>query len=98
MNLWECEAPECANTAVGTGGAVGLRAIGWYFSVGPTILCPAHHPDKLPCTDVPSMPTAEERRNAGRPCSLCASEAQAERIQSQIKEARALPEEPEDER
>ncbi len=84
MNLWECEASGCDSTAVGAGGAVGLRAIGWYFAVGPTILCPAHHPDKVPCTDLPSTPTPEEQARAGKPCSLCAAEAQAKRIQDAL--------------
>lgn len=42
MNLWECEYPGCRNTAVGCGSAVGLRAIGWTFGLGPVILCPIH--------------------------------------------------------
>ncbi len=84
MNLWQCDAPRCDNTAVGEGGAIGLRAIGWYFSVGPSILCPAHHPDKLPCTDLPTWPTPEEQARAGKACSLCAAKAQADRIQETL--------------
>ena len=54
MNLWECERPGCKSTAVGCGGAIGLRAIGWQFiagetkmmmTLGPTILCPLHRTD-----------------------------------------------------
>jgi len=47
MNLWECDHPGCKCTAVGVGGAIGLRAIGWYFKRGPIIRCPNHRPDKL---------------------------------------------------
>lgn len=32
MNKWECDFPGCKNTAVGCGGALGLRAVGWYFN------------------------------------------------------------------
>lgn len=48
MNLWECQHPGCKCTAVGSGGAIGLLAIGWYFVPGPKILCPAHHPAGYP--------------------------------------------------
>lgn len=44
MNLWECQARDCARAAYGFGGAIGLMAIGWYFAKGPTIYCPQHHP------------------------------------------------------
>jgi len=30
LNLWQCQFPGCRSTAVGTGGALGLRAIGWF--------------------------------------------------------------------
>jgi len=50
MNKWECEFPGCKSTAVGCGGAVGLRAIGWYFKPGPKIFCPNHRPDKEDCS------------------------------------------------
>ena len=86
MNLWECEVSGCDSTAVGAGGAVGLRAIGWYFAVGPTILCPAHHPDKVPCTEPPAIRTPEQAHwlPTARYCSLCAAEAQAKRIQDAL--------------
>ena len=46
MNLWECSFRGCSNRAVGTGGAAGLRAIGWWVEEwqeeGPDLLCPAH--------------------------------------------------------
>lgn len=44
MNIWDCQHPGCSRVAYGVGGAVGLRAIGWYFKIGPVILCPQHHP------------------------------------------------------
>jgi hypothetical protein len=47
MNEWECEHPGCNERVVGCGSAAGLRAIGWYFELGPTILCPRHHPQGL---------------------------------------------------
>ena len=47
MNKWECQHKGCRNSCVGVGGAIGLRAIGWYFELGPVILCPAHRPDGI---------------------------------------------------
>lgn len=44
MNRWECDRAECLVTADGIGGAIGLRAIGWFFDIGPMIYCPRHHP------------------------------------------------------
>jgi hypothetical protein len=39
MNLWECDyrypnGSRCKSTAIGCGGAIGLRAIGWHFAPG----------------------------------------------------------------
>lgn len=51
MNLWECDHPDCNASAVGEGGAVGLRAIGWYFKPGPILYCPRHRPDAIPCVE-----------------------------------------------
>lgn len=53
MNRWQCGEPGCRRTAVGSGGAVGLRAIGWFFEpgrdiAGPTLRCPMHRPDPIP--------------------------------------------------
>lgn len=45
MNIWECQEVSCHRRCVGTGGAVGLRAIGWYVRMGPVIFCPEHRPD-----------------------------------------------------
>ena|ERR1700760_3915739 len=44
MNIWECHHPDCTNRVVGVGGAIGLRAIGWYFELGPVLYCPNHYP------------------------------------------------------
>jgi hypothetical protein len=44
LNIWECQHPGCQNSAVGVGSAVGLRAIGWWFELGPKIKCPFHNP------------------------------------------------------
>lgn len=85
MNKWECEYPECTATAVGVGGAVGLRAIGWYFKrgdgvslKGPDIYCPFHRPDPIPCEGKYSTD------NHGNDCSECAGERQATGIQAFI--------------
>lgn len=78
MNLWECEHPGCKNTAIGTGGAIGLTAIGWYFIPGPVILCPAHRPDGIRCTD----PDGTDSPNGK--CSICKAQLEADKIQSFI--------------
>lgn len=54
MNEWQCDEGGCMSKAVGVGGAIGLRAIGWYFKRGqhdkhgPVILCPLHRADGRP--------------------------------------------------
>lgn len=59
MNLWECQQPHCLNKVVGIGGAIGLRAIGWYFEKGPIIYCPGHNRRaEISCT-------------YEKPCKLC---------------------------
>jgi len=83
MNLWECEEPGCDATAVGEGGAVGLRAIGWYFQPGPVILCPRHRPDPIPCVD-PGVPPEERAEKHGKPCPSCRAAAEADRIQATL--------------
>lgn len=45
LNLWMCEHPACDSRAVGEGGAIGLRALGWQFAPGEPLLCPAHRTD-----------------------------------------------------
>lgn len=74
MNLWECMHPGCKNTAVGVGSGYGLRAIGWYFKRGPTLYCPSHFPQTLPCKERPGNP----------PCPFCAAESQEEPLQEMI--------------
>lgn len=60
VNKWNCAHPGCTYHCVGMGGAVGLRAIGWFVAIRaetrqpPLILCPAHRADvpAIPCKDV----------------------------------------------
>lgn len=73
MNKWECAATHCDRHVVGLGGAVGLRAIGWYFErgtseplTGATVYCPAHHP-------YASLECRHEKR-----CAVC---VETERLQ-----------------
>jgi len=49
VNRWKCDHPDCTRECVGTGGAVGLRAIGWWFVYAGPIYCPAHRPDPIHC-------------------------------------------------
>lgn len=70
LALWRCDQIECTRTCTGAGGAVGLRAIGWYFQPGdetagdhPQLYCPEHRPDPIDCKQRP-----------GTPCSHCAAE------------------------
>jgi hypothetical protein len=81
MNLWACTHRGCKNTAVGSGGAIGLRAVGWYFVPGAMLRCPAHRPDERPCGDY--------GENQGKPCSQCAGEEEATRMQVLITHALA---------
>lgn len=73
VNRWGCDHPGCGRSCAGTGGAIGLRAIGWYFmyGLGGNIFCPEHRPDPGPGPD-------------GQPCALCTAETQARLIQAQI--------------
>lgn len=85
MNKWECDAPGCRNSAVGCGGAIGLRAIGWYFVPGnhaPRLFCPAHRPDGAPCQNVgeEDTRTVAELQN----CPMCAGDNEADEIQDVI--------------
>lgn len=77
MNKWECEHPGCTTTAVGTGGGVGLRAVGWWVEDGGQMLCPAHRPDRAPCHD--------NDTNAGQACALCTAEREAYEHQEVIR-------------
>jgi hypothetical protein len=75
MNRWECEEPGCKSIADGVGGAAGLVAIGWFFRPGPTILCPAHRPDRVPC------------RDGGAPCPVCAGRRAADAARTALEGA-----------
>ena len=81
MNVWECDAKDCDSKCIGVGGAIGLRAIGWYFVPGwrDNCFCPRHRPDKIPCDD---QYTPEDKRQAE--CALCCGEHEARRWQDQI--------------
>jgi len=74
MNLWECSEPGCKNTAHGVGGALGLRAVGWHFTIGGRLLCPVHTPELAPCT-------RGDGEFMGRPCAQCAANLQADALQ-----------------
>lgn len=72
MNVWECERPGCKTKALGIGGAIGLRAIGWYFMPGPVIYCPHHRPDGIQCV------TDAENKD----CGLCRAEVEVVKFQA----------------
>lgn len=79
MSKWECAHPGCHISAVGVGGAHGLRFIGWFvqlrYSAYPLILCPAHRPDPVP----------RRRDDCADPlCSLCRAEQDARMLQSTL--------------
>lgn len=90
MNLWECDMRTlgCTSTAKGTGGAIGLRAIGWWFVPGPgpllggepRLLCPDHRPDKIPCLESFMYPDTPQEQ----PCSPCKGEVEADKWQELI--------------
>lgn len=86
MNLWECDyrypdGIRCRSKAIGCGGAIGLRAIGWWFKRGtmgpPDLLCPDHRPEPTPCRERPSDYV---------PCAPCAAELEANYLQTLIRE------------
>jgi hypothetical protein len=88
MNKWDCDHDGCTTTAVGTGGAIGLLAIGWYFVAGTwgrsgQLLCPAHRPDPIPCAD-DSRDDDGNYRTFGKPCSDCKADEIADVIQHAI--------------
>ncbi len=76
LNKWDCHYPGCGSTAVGVGGALGLRAIGWYFTPGPTLYCPLHRPD-------PSEVKSETCETKG-PCGECRADYEADVFQAHI--------------
>jgi len=85
MNEWQCDYAGCRNKVVGLGGAIGLRAIGWYFAPGPSLRCPLHRPDPAPCTD--EATEAEQRPEA---CPMCSGDRDAQRWQSEMNRAYGL--------
>lgn len=84
MNLWECDfrdehGKQCRMTATGVGGAVGLRAVGWYFVPGPIVRCPHHRPDAAgPCRH----PGGDDP--GPNPCSICTATEEALKYQRAI--------------
>ncbi len=89
MNAWTCNAHGCRSIAIGVGGAVGLRAIGWYFVPGgtadcdqhlrlPIILCPGHRPDPIKCKEIVAL----------LECPLCRAEDVASELQKMIADRR----------
>ncbi len=87
MNRWACDQQGCRSEAVGEGGAIGLRALGWSVEFGaieeylvglrrPRLLCPVHRTDSVPCV--------ESDENQGNPCPVCAAEADAKRYQEAL--------------
>jgi hypothetical protein len=78
MNKWECDHPQCTSEAHGNGGAMGLRAIGWYFRPGPVLFCPRHRPDPTPCVDKASEGCENE------PCSSCTADQEAQYWQEKM--------------
>jgi hypothetical protein len=85
MSKWECGHHGCDVTAVGSGGAVGLRAIGWWFEPGPHLFCPAHRPDPSPCHQ------EYNAGNEGKSCPFCTAEAEAHGHQEAIRERLGMP-------
>lgn len=91
MSRWTCGHDGCKSRAFGAGGPVGLRALGWYVHLvvkdekGPVILCPAHRPDPIRCTQIGSAKCRQ-----GSKCSQCAARKQALVTQAMI--TRAVPE------
>lgn len=75
LNKWECSEPGCTSTAVGNGGAIGLRAIGWWFEAGQKPRCPAHRVDGT-LKRSKGVPCEQEG-----PCGPCSGEYEADRLQ-----------------
>lgn len=78
MNRWQCDRHGCRTEAVGVGGAVGLRAVGWYYhredvDTQCVLFCPAHRPDPMPCQQEPPAPDL---------CEPCSGEIQARALQA----------------
>lgn len=78
MNKWVCAVPGCGTTAVGFGGAIGLRAIGWWFLPGEELRCPAHRPDGT------MDRSADAPCHLDKPCPECQGEKEAAQMQYMI--------------
>jgi len=89
MNLWECEHPGCKATASGIGGAIGLRAIGWYFQRGPRLLCPHHRPDGSKKRNPAYKGTSVRCKKRGN-CGYCKAEEEADKLQYVVAQATGL--------
>lgn len=77
MNRWQCDKPGCRVEAVGVGGSIGLRAIGWYYhqeaeGIECVQFCPAHRPDPIPC---------QQEGSEKEFCQPCAGEQEARELQ-----------------
>lgn len=65
----------------GTGGAIGLRAIGWQVVFtgppgrGPTILCPSHRFDTIACLESPGRSFL---------CAVCRADLEAALLQEPL--------------
>ena len=77
MNRWDCHEPGCTSSAVGCGGAIGLRAVGWYFVRGPVLFCPAHRPDKTR-----NRTELHGPKDRSGPCGVCTGEREAADLQA----------------
>lgn len=86
MNLWECDEPGCTAKAVGMGGAIGLRAIGWFFQKGPRLFCPIHRPDGTKKRNPDWKGTSVRCKKRGK-CGGCKAEEEADRLQYAVSKA-----------
>ena len=84
MNRWDCDVRGCNSSAVGMGGAIGLRAIGWYFVPGGPLRCPSHRPDVMPCRDALTLRDATPEFPAPEACPLCRAGLEAAELQELI--------------
>lgn len=82
MKLWQCSHHGCSAQAAGTGGPIGLRAVGWYFVPGELLYCPMHRPDLVPCG---AFGGANGSEPAGEMCSLCSAEIEADLLQHLVR-------------
>jgi len=79
-NRWDCDFPGCDLYVIGCGGAVGLRAIGWYFvpGFGNNLFCPQHRPDAT------TVRTRLHGDSDDGPCSSCQADAEAMELQNRF--------------